>query len=227
MIDKHVDTSIKISLFVQIVTTLISLDGFRMKLSPNDKILNEILTIETVVQVVEGAFYVWVMFALSDMNKMTPRRYIDWTITTPIMLLSTIIYFKYSEYKEKGQSKPFTLNDFYDENKDNIHKIVVYNGLMLLCGYLGETGVINKQLSIPMGFFFFYLSFNLIYHEYAIYSEIGKTLFNILLFLWALYGIAAMLPIKEKNLCYNVLDIFAKNFYGLYIYYRIRELQLK
>jgi bacteriorhodopsin len=158
---------------------------------------------------------------------MTPRRYIDWTITTPIMLLSTIIYFKYSEYKEKGQSKPFTLNDFYDENKDNIHKIVVYNALMLLCGYLGETGVINKQLSIPMGFFFFYLSFNLIYHEYAIHSEIGKTLFNILLFLWALYGIAAMLPIKEKNLCYNVLDIFAKNFYGLYIYYRIRELQLK
>jgi hypothetical protein len=35
------------------------------------------------------------------------------------------------------------------------------------------------------------------------------------------------LPVKEKNLCYNVLDIFAKNFYGLYIYYRIRELQLK
>jgi bacteriorhodopsin len=55
------------------------------------------------IKVVEGAFYVWVMFALSDMNKMTPRRYIDWTNTTPIMLLSTIIYFKYSEYKEKGQ----------------------------------------------------------------------------------------------------------------------------
>ena len=39
--------------------------------------------------------------------------------------------------------------------------------------------------------------------------------------------IFVMLPVKEKNLCYNVLDIFSKNFYGLYIYYRIRELRLK
>jgi len=227
MIDKLVDKSIKISLFIQIVTTLISLDGFRMKLSPDDQILNEILTIETIVQVIEGAFYIWVMFALNDINKMTPRRYIDWTITTPIMLLSTIIYFKYSEYKEKGLSKPFTLEGFYAENKDNIHKIVVYNGLMLLCGYLGETGIINKRIGILMGFLFFYLSFNLIYYEYAVHSEVGQNLFKVLIFLWSLYGVSAMLPVKEKNLCYNVLDIFAKNFYGLYIYYRIRELQLK
>ena len=72
-----------------------------MDLSKNDLILKEILKIETLVQVVEGAFYVWVMYALKDMNKMTPRRYIDWMITTHVMLLSTIIYFKYNEYKEK------------------------------------------------------------------------------------------------------------------------------
>ena len=101
MLDKLVEKSIKISLFVQIVTTLISLDGFTMDLSKNDLILMDILKIETFVQVIEGAFYVWVMYALKDMNKMTPRRYIDWMITTPVMLLSTIIYFKYNEYKEK------------------------------------------------------------------------------------------------------------------------------
>ena len=127
MLDKLVEKSIKISLFVQIVTTLISLDGLTMDLSKNDLILKDILKIETFVQVVEGAFYVWVMYALKDMNKMTPRRYIDWMITTPVMLLSTIIYFKYNEYKEKGIPKTFTLEEFYDENKDNIHKIVFYN----------------------------------------------------------------------------------------------------
>lgn len=227
MLDKLVEKSIKISLFVQIVTTLISLDGLTMDLSKNDLILKEILKIETLVQVVEGAFYVWVMYALKDMNKMTPRRYIDWMITTPVMLLSTIIYFKYNEYKEKGISKPFTLEEFYDENKDNIHKIVFYNGFMLFFGYMGETNVIDKRISIPIGFFFFYQSFNLIYEEYAVHSEMGQTLFKVLLFLWALYGVSAMLPVKEKNLCYNVLDIFAKNFYGLYIYYRIRELRLR
>jgi len=227
MIHPQVETSIKISLFIQIITTLISLDGFQMKLSSNDEILKEILTIETIVQIIEGFFYVWIMLALHDMKKMTPRRYIDWSITTPIMLLSTIIYFKYNEYKEKQLNKYFTLGDFYTENKDNIHKIFIYNGLMLLCGFLGETGIIDKRIGIPLGFFFFYKSFNLIYYEYAIHSEMGQQLFNILLFLWSLYGVSAMLPVKEKNLCYNVLDIFAKNFYGLYIYYRIRELQLK
>ena len=98
---------------------------------------------------------------------------------------------------------------------------------MLFFGYMGETNVIDKRISIPVGFFFFYQSFNLIYEEYAVHSEMGQTLFKVLLFLWALYGVSAMLPVKEKNLCYNVLDIFAKNFYGLYIYYRIRELRLR
>jgi len=227
MIDKLVEKSIKISLFVQIVTTLISLDGFTIQLSKNDKILKEILTIEAIVQVVEGAFYIWVIYALHDMKQMTPRRYIDWSITTPIMLLSTIIYFKYNELKEKGKPSHFTLGEFYNDNKDNIHKIVLYNGFMLFFGYMGEINMIDKRISIPIGFFFFYKSFSLIYEEYAVHSEMGQTLFKVLLILWALYGIAAMLPIKQKNLCYNVLDIFAKNFYGLYIYYRIRELRLQ
>ena len=227
MLDKLVEKSIKISLFVQIITTIISFDGFTMKLSDNDEILKSILGIETVVQIVEGAFYIWVMFALSDMNKMTPRRYIDWSITTPIMLLSSIIYFKYSELKENKTLKPFTLEDFYDENKENIYKIFIYNALMLFFGYMGESNIIDKRLSIPIGFFFFYKTFSLIYNEYAIHSEIGNKLFKVLLILWSLYGVSAMLPVKEKNLCYNILDIFAKNFYGLYIYYRIRQLRVK
>ena len=39
-----------------------------------------------------------------DYNKITKRRYIDWVITTPTMLISTIIFMKYVEYKE--QNKP-------------------------------------------------------------------------------------------------------------------------
>ncbi len=227
IIDKLVNKSIKFSLAIQIITTFISLDGFRIELDDKDKILKEILTIETIVQIVEGFFYLWVIFALKDMKLMTPRRYIDWTITTPIMLLSTIIFFKYSEYKEKKQDTEFTLNEFYNENKDNIIKIIIYNGFMLLFGFLGETNIIDKKISIPIGFFFFYKSFSLIYNEYAIYSEIGQNLFKVLLILWSLYGISAMLPIKEKNLGYNILDIFAKNFYGLYIYYLIRQAHIK
>ena len=92
---------------------------------------------------------------------------------------------------------------------------------------MGEIGVIDKRIGIPLGFVFFYKSFEIIYTEYAVKTELGKQLFNILAGLWSLYGISAMLPLQQKNIAYNMLDIVAKNFYGLYIYYKIKQLQIK
>ena len=224
MKDKLVERTIKYSLWIQLITTLISLDGFRYTVDPKDAILKEILFIETFVQFVESFFYSYIIRGLNNYDLMTSRRYFDWMITTPIMLFSTIIFFKYSEMKEKEQLEPFTTKEFYLENKDNVHKIAVFNALMLLFGYLGETGVIDKKISIPVGFIFFFLSFKIIYEDYAVNSELGMLLFKILFVIWALYGVAAMFPGREKNISYNMLDIFSKNFYGLFIYYKIREL---
>ena len=224
MKDKLVERTIKYSLWVQLITTLVSLDGFRYTVDPKDAILKEILFIETFVQFVESFFYSYIIRGLNNYDLMTSRRYFDWMITTPIMLFSTIIFFKYSEMKEKEQLEPFTTKEFYLENKDNVHKIAVFNALMLLFGYLGETGVIDKKISIPVGFIFFFLSFKIIYEDYAVNSELGMLLFKILFVIWALYGVAAMFPGREKNISYNMLDIFSKNFYGLFIYYKIREL---
>ena len=41
---------------------------------------------------VEAFFYIWVILALKDLKIMTSRRYIDWFITTPTMLVSTIVF---------------------------------------------------------------------------------------------------------------------------------------
>jgi bacteriorhodopsin len=38
---------------------------------------------------------------------------------------------------------------------------------------------------------------------------------------WALYGVAAILPYFIKNIFYNILDLFAKNFFGLFLAYII------
>ena len=225
MLDKLVQQTIYISLLVQISTTIIALDGFAMELLPEDKVLKDILTIETVVQFVEGLFYIWIISSLKDLHKMTSRRYIDWCITTPIMLLSTIIFFKYNEIKQVG-GNPLSSIKFIEDNKINIYKIFVYNALMLLCGFLSEMGYIDTKIGIPLGFIFFYLSFELIYREYGSKTVENKQLFNVLLSLWSLYGIAALLPVKPKNISYNMLDIIAKNFYGLFIYYKIKKLQI-
>ena len=95
---------------------------------------------------------------------------------------------------------------------------------MLLFGYLGETNIMDKRISIPLGFVFFFLTFKLIYSEYAKYSINGKNLFYFIFIVWLLYGVAAVMPIKIKNISYNFLDIISKNFYGLFIYYKIKKL---
>ena len=140
------------------------------------------------------------------------------------MLVSTIIFLKYQEYKETKNTQTLTFNDFLKQNKQTIYKIVGYNALMLLFGYLGESNTINKELSIGLGFLFFFLSFKIIYEEYAIKSKIGKNLFGVLIVMWSLYGFAAFLDHNSKNISYNILDVFSKNFYGLYIFFKIREL---
>ena len=222
--DTLVSKTIYASLVIQIITTIVSFDGLFKKLKEKDFVLKEILILEGIVQFIESFFYIWVIFAIHDLSKVTPRRYLDWTFSTPIMLISTIVFVKYQEYREKDIDKTFRMIDFFKENKNNIIKIFIYNGLMLLCGFLGEAGIIDKRIGIPMGFVFFYLSFDLIYQEYAKESELGKKLFTFLVIVWGLYGIAAMTNLKTKNISYNILDIIAKNFYGLFIYYIIIQI---
>jgi len=219
-----VSKTIYLSLIVQILTTLISLGGLFVKLKEKDLVLKEILALEGIVQLIESAFYIWVIFAIHNLENVTPRRYIDWSFSTPIMLISTIVFMKYQEYKENNINNSFKMIDFFKENKNNIIKIYVYNGLMLLFGFLGEAGIIDKRIGIPIGFVFFYLSFDLIYQEYAKKSELGKKLFIFLVVVWGLYGVAAMTDLNTKNISYNMLDIVSKNFYGLFIYYIILQI---
>ena len=96
---------------------------------------------------------------------------------------------------------------------------------MLFFGYLGEVNILPKYISTIIGFYFFAKSFSLIYYNYAINSKISKQLFNFLFIIWGLYGIVALFPVIPKNICYNLLDIVSKNFYGLYIYYKILQLK--
>ena len=221
---ENVTRTIYLSLFVKVLTSVISLDGINLEMSTNDLVLQDILKLELFVQAVEAIFYIWLIYGLKDFNKMTERRYIDWVITTPTMLLSTIIFMKYQEHKEKNDGKVVVFSEFISEHKDNIIKMVIFNGLMLLFGYLGETKAIPKAVSIGIGFVFFYFSFDLIYREYASKSELGTKLFKVLVFLWALYGVSANFAHIPKNISYNMLDIVSKNFYGLYIYYVILQL---
>ena len=221
-----VKNTVKFSLVVQLITGIITLYGLLITLEEKHNILKGILGLETLVQFVELSFYIWIAYASVKLPNMTPRRYVDWMITTPTMLVSTIMFMKYEEKRveDKLEDEPVKFWDFIKNYKTEILFISFYNCLMLVAGYIGEKNIISKYITTPEGFFFFYKSFKLIYTDFAQKSKLGKQIFTFLLTVWGLYGVAALLPIKEKNISYNLLDIVSKNFYGLFIFYKILKI---
>jgi len=216
----------QLSVIVQLLIGIISTKGIFFKVDERHKILTDILKVETLVQYVEFSFYVYFLrtFDTLPLSSMARIRYYDWFFTTPTMLLTTVIYFKYEEYIE--HNKPGTL-DFLTvlkEEQEIIVQIIVSNFFMLLFGYLVEKKKIDKKFGISIGFLFFANTFHLIYKNYAVHSIVGKKIFKILLPVWGFYGIGACLNITHKNNMFNILDIFSKNFFSLYIYYKLETI---
>ena len=218
--DNLVGKTIYFSLFVQVITTLVSIDGLRYDLNDRDKILKDILILEPLVQIVEAIFYVWVVAALKDIDLMAPRRYIDWFITTPTMLLSTILFFSYNTHLD--EEKGITFTEIIENNKEKLIKIFLLNAGMLIFGLLGELETIPLIMSNILGFICFAFLFKEVYSFVGPNKE-NKQLYTFFLIVWSFYGIAQLLPTLEKNISYNFLDVVAKNFYGLFIYYKLRQ----
>ena len=126
-----------ISIIIQIITSLVSLHGFFVNLDSTDKILKDILGIETFVQFVETFTYIWIIMSIHTIGNMTPRRYFDWMITTPIMLISTIIYMDYMYKKENEPETSLTLMGFLRDNRTNIVLIFVLNAIDVIIRIYG------------------------------------------------------------------------------------------
>lgn len=217
------DKSVKISLAVQILAGIISIIGLFIKVRKEDIILSNILLIETLVQGVEFLFYIYLASNLYSLNNnvIASQRYFDWVITTPIMLYSTVLYMEYENNLVNKKENIVTIESINKKYGEDIIYILLFNFGMLLFGYLGEINLINKNIGIPIGFVFFGLLFNKIWEVFAKTTNISRILFYILIVIWGLYGIAAMFSVLPKNIMYNILDIFSKNFYGLFIFYLI------
>lgn len=224
MINNLVLFTVYFSILMQFLTGVVQLDGLFLELPKEHLILKDVLKIETLVQFVEGMFYVWLVFNFKNIKTMASKRYYDWMITTPAMLLATIIYMN---YLSRENSENLSFLKFNIENKVNIIKIFISNALMLLFGYLGEINKISMLKSVGIGTIFFLYTFYVIWNDYAQYSLTGQKLFIFLFIVWGLYAVAAVMTPKYKNIGYNLLDIVSKNFYGLYIYYIIKQLSIR
>jgi hypothetical protein len=212
------------SLLVQLVTGLVEGSGLFFKIDPQDLIVQEILGLELLVQTVEFFFYLYLVYLIVGKkvtSVVTSHRYIDWVITTPTMLVSFALFFKYLREPQRN----IRLAESAREEQSNLIKLVIANTLMLLLGFLAELSIIPTGAGVVLGFLPFAYAFNLLYSEYARHTRTGTALFGFSFVVWALYGVAAFLPFVQKNTMYNVLDVFAKNAYGLFLYFFLQGRQ--
>lgn len=211
-----------ISLAVQLIIGFVGIHGIFIPLRDEDKILTNIMILETIVQFIELCFYIWITMQLSKLTyEVTYTRYFDWFISTPIMLLTTVFFMEYLTYEKLGQT--IKIKEIIEKDYIEIIKIVIANFFMLLFGFLGERKYITRTNGFIFGTITFLYSFYIIYNEFVGENIINNILFFTMFIIWSLYGIAYLFPYVTKNTMYNILDIFSKNFYGLFIYYVILQ----
>ena len=227
--DMNIDTkylfyiTLVISIIVQIITGIIEVGAFFVKVPTAYFLIRQLLILELVVQFIEGSFYFWLAYNFAKVLNVTPKRYIDWVITTPTMLITLMLYLIYLNKMEENKTNEL---DFFTLLKDNVTiiiPVVILNWLMLLFGYLGEMKIIPVLLGVFLGFIPFLIYYYMIYVNYVNQNQNtnGYLLFWYFFFFWSLYGFVAVLPYYVKNTFYNILDLFAKNFFGLFLSYII------
>ena len=207
-----------ISLSIQFIIGIIDYLAINIEINSNDELLKDLLKVELFVQVIEFIFYIWLFYYLHKVSRnITPFRYLDWAITTPLMLITLSAFLKHDGTTSSR------LSSFLLDNKDSIIKIVLLNATMLIFGFIGEIGYLNPYISTALGFIPFALNFKYIKDTFLPSSEdkfkIG--VFYWFVFFWSLYGVFAVTSYTIKNTGYNILDIFAKNFFGLFLAYII------
>jgi bacteriorhodopsin len=205
------------SLAVQLLTGVFELQGMFVPVRPEDEIVKDVLLMELVVQFVEFLFYVYLVYMIVSghiSTAITSHRYVDWSITTPVMLVSFVIFFKYLHQ----QGRTVRLLQSIQEELPNISQIVIGNALMLLFGFVSEVGLLSTPIGVALGFIPFAYIFKILYSYYARFTTLGNILFYLSFIIWGLYGVGAVLPFTYKNTVYNILDVFSKNAYGLFLY---------
>ena len=190
--------------------------------------VRHILNLETCISVIASYFYGLFIaeinnkkaknstkenFATHDsideipLEKINNMRYSDWIITTPFMLLALSMVLGY-ENKIAVRFKSFIL-------------VLISNLFMLGFGYAGEIGLLNRNLASFMGFLFLLLTFGIIWKLFITCAKAtyqSKLIFWLYLGLWSLYGVFYHTNEATKMLGYNMLDLIAKAFVGIFFW---------
>ena len=191
--------------FLVTTGTITFIEAMRTK----NEAIRHILNLETCISIVAAFFYGKFVTEFDkptiDYKSINLNRYVDWAITTPIMLLVLILAFKYNSTKN-AQVK-FT--DYLI--------ILALNYGMLGSGYMGDLGKIDRLTATILGFLCFGGLYYFLYN-YLRQNKTNQLLYGIFFVLWSLYGVFYQMEQKSRNIGYNLLDLFSKCFVGIYFW---------
>jgi len=193
-------------IFLLTTATITFIEALR---TPNTKV-RHILNLETAISLIAGYFYSVFLDKINakriNYKEITLLRYIDWAITTPLMLL-VLAMFLSSHVK-----KDLTLS--------LLVSVIGLNYVMLYAGYLGEIGQLERWTAWGIGFAAFFGMFGLLYQNFlSIKCHLSNYfIFSIFAGIWSLYGIVYMLDEPSKTVGMNILDLISKCFVGIGIW---------
>lgn len=169
--------------------------------------VRHIMNLETAISLVAGLVYGYFNTEIQkdkpDLQYISQVRYVDWMITTPMILLVLLLF-----YNPKSGSVDYK----------TFGGVLALNAGMLMSGYYGETGALTKAQGGGLGFVFFAALLYLVY-SCCIPKDSNKTVFAVFAGIWTLYGLNFYLPNEEtKNTNYNILDVMSKALFGIVLW---------
>jgi bacteriorhodopsin len=176
--------------------------------------VRHVLNLETAISLIASYFYSLFVGTIQQRNEVdwkevTMLRYLDWSITTPLMLITLCLVCGSATHV------PIRVSVIFG--------ILVLNYLMLYSGYLGERGHLSRLAANAMGFVPFAIMFYIIYRIFMSpkYVASNTIFFSIYVVVWSMYGLVYMLDEESKNIATNILDCIAKCLVGigLFLFY--------
>ena len=199
-------------------TTLITLMGSFSFNEGDQSYIKHALISETAVNIIASVtYYYFIKYLYAEKLKIenvTSIRYLDWAFTTPLLLVSFVLFAAYTENPGQPPVKGW----------GPLGYLVILDLGMLALGYMGETKRWNYYISFFLSFGCYAGIMYFIYTEYidpggdGDFQSENYVLFLLFALIWGAYGLCYLLPTREKNIGYNILDLISKAGFGVFIW---------